>query len=320
MPTERRRWTGGHDDRCERHARAGVPWLRAGRRAVACAGAHLGHGAALLVRDPLVVATHGRADLLAARADADVGLPAILPRANRRASPAKAAGLFIGGVLLWDILVRSQLGFSVAFLEESLVAQPRPPDDEPAEAGGACGEPDARQRAQAVGRDGAGGDPRLHLLRLQRAVASGFAFAGFFATLVMMSWSLALVATGVGAALGARGGRASRGSIVFLLMPLSCVYYPRDDAAALVAAGCAGRCRRHYVFEGLRGIVLEGEIRGGDMLMAFGLNLVYLGLWLRCLPLAPRKRAPRRVAGSDGRVAAPSTAHRPRPCVPVSSS
>src|SRR5918992_4916556 len=31
---------------------------------------------------------------------------------------AKAAGLFVGGVLLWDILVRSQLGFAVAFLEE----------------------------------------------------------------------------------------------------------------------------------------------------------------------------------------------------------
>src|SRR5439155_1233882 len=31
---------------------------------------------------------------------------------------AKAAGLFIGAVLLWDVLVRSQLGFSVAFLEE----------------------------------------------------------------------------------------------------------------------------------------------------------------------------------------------------------
>jgi len=31
---------------------------------------------------------------------------------------SRAAGLFIGGVLLWDILVRSQLGFSVAFLEE----------------------------------------------------------------------------------------------------------------------------------------------------------------------------------------------------------
>src|SRR5262249_8186730 len=31
---------------------------------------------------------------------------------------AKAAGMFIGAVLLWDILFRGQLGFSVSFLEE----------------------------------------------------------------------------------------------------------------------------------------------------------------------------------------------------------
>src|SRR5918999_497956 len=31
---------------------------------------------------------------------------------------ARAAGLFVGGILLWDILVRSQLGYAVAFLEE----------------------------------------------------------------------------------------------------------------------------------------------------------------------------------------------------------
>src|SRR5664279_3164189 len=31
---------------------------------------------------------------------------------------AKASGLFIGSVLLWDILFRGQLGFSISFLEE----------------------------------------------------------------------------------------------------------------------------------------------------------------------------------------------------------
>ena len=31
---------------------------------------------------------------------------------------AQAAGLLIGAVLLWDILVRTQLGFSLSFLEE----------------------------------------------------------------------------------------------------------------------------------------------------------------------------------------------------------
>src|ERR1700741_4646979 len=31
---------------------------------------------------------------------------------------ARAGGMFIGAVLLWDILFRGQLGFSVSFLEE----------------------------------------------------------------------------------------------------------------------------------------------------------------------------------------------------------
>ena len=31
---------------------------------------------------------------------------------------ARAAGMFIGAVLMWDILFRGQLGFSVSFLEE----------------------------------------------------------------------------------------------------------------------------------------------------------------------------------------------------------
>src|SRR4030095_8027762 len=31
---------------------------------------------------------------------------------------ARAGGMFIGAVLMWDILFRGQLGFSVSFLEE----------------------------------------------------------------------------------------------------------------------------------------------------------------------------------------------------------
>ena len=31
---------------------------------------------------------------------------------------ARAGGTFIGAVMLWDILFRGQLGFSISFLEE----------------------------------------------------------------------------------------------------------------------------------------------------------------------------------------------------------
>src|SRR5262245_3324561 len=37
---------------------------------------------------------------------------------NRNGIVAAAAGALIGGVLLWDILFRAQLGFNLSFLEE----------------------------------------------------------------------------------------------------------------------------------------------------------------------------------------------------------
>ncbi len=57
-------------------------------------------------------------DLLADGADADVGLSAALRVAELRHVFARAGGVFIGAVLLWDILFRGQLGFSISFLEE----------------------------------------------------------------------------------------------------------------------------------------------------------------------------------------------------------
>ena len=47
----------------------------------------------------------------------DVGLPAALHRAEFRLLRPRR-GIFIGAVLLWDILFRGQLGFSISFLEE----------------------------------------------------------------------------------------------------------------------------------------------------------------------------------------------------------
>src|SRR5262249_15930311 len=91
---------------------------------------------------------------------------------------AKAAGLFIGAVLLWDILVRSQLAFAVAFLEDilsrnlgHLMMSPLRPIELVA--------------ALAYAFFG------FNVLSL------GLAFAAFFANLVLTSWSLGLVSTGV---------------------------------------------------------------------------------------------------------------------------
>jgi ABC-2 type transport system permease protein len=183
-----------------------------------------------------------------------------------------AAGLFIGGVLLWDILVRSQLGFAVAFLEDvwarnlgHLMMSPLRPT-----------ELVAALTVVSLMKLAVSMVPVALLAYLFfgfNLLSLGFAFAAFFANLVIMSWSLGLVSTGVVLRWGL-GAESFAWLIVFVLLPISCVYYPvttlpdwlRPLALALPPT---------YVFEGLRGIVLEGMFHGRLMLIALALNAIY---------------------------------------------
>jgi ABC-2 type transport system permease protein len=188
---------------------------------------------------------------------------------------ARAAGLFIGAVLLWDILVRSQLGFAVAFLEEiwsrnlgHLMMSPLRPSELVA----------ALMVVSLI---------KLMVAMIPVAVLAycffgfnvlglGFAFAAFFANLIIMSWSLGLVSTGVVLRWGL-GAESFAWLIVFVLLPLCCVYYPvavlphwlQPLALALPPT---------YVFEGLRAIVERGAWVSDLMLRALALNMVYFTL------------------------------------------
>lgn len=187
----------------------------------------------------------------------------------------QAAGLFIGGVLLWDILVRSQLGFSVAFLEEiwsrnlgHLMMSPLRPHELIA--------------ALMI----------VSLLKLAVAMVPvallawaffgfnvlslGFAFAAFFANLVLTSWSLGLVSTGVVLRWGL-GAESFSWLAVFVLLPVVCVYYPLSTLPGWLQP-VSRMLPPTYVFEGLRGLVLEQTFRAGDMLMALALNVLWISL------------------------------------------
>lgn len=186
---------------------------------------------------------------------------------------ANAAGLFVGGVLLWDILVRSQLGFSVAFLEEiwsrnlgHLMMSPLRP-------------------GELIGSLMLVSLMKLTVAMVPVAVLAyvffgfnllslGIAFAAFFANLVIMSWALGLISTGAVLRWG-MGAESIAWLIVFMLLPISCVYYPVSTlpgwlqplALALPSA---------YVFEGLRALVLHQTFHGDYMLRALLLNVVYV--------------------------------------------
>jgi len=170
---------------------------------------------------------------------------------------AKATGLFIGAVLLWDILVRSQLGFAVAFLEEiwsrnlgHLMMSPLRP---------------AELVAALI---------LVSLIKLMVAMVPVALLAyAFFANLVMTSWSLGLISTGVVLRWGL-GAESFAWLIVFVFLPLCCVYYPVSTLPSWLQT-VALALPPTYVFEGLRAIVLRGDFVGHLMVKALALNAVY---------------------------------------------
>lgn len=187
----------------------------------------------------------------------------------------RAAGLFIGGVLLWDILVRGQLGFSIAFLEElwarnlgHLMMSPLRP---------------AELIASLI---------VVSLVKLSVAMVPvmlmaywffgfnvlslGIGFAALFANLTVMSWSMGLISAGVVLRWGL-GAENFAWLVAFVLLPLCCVYYPvatLPDWLQPVALALPPT----YVFEGLRALVTHHTFEAGYMLTALLLNVVYFGL------------------------------------------
>ncbi|HML41743.1 MAG: ABC transporter permease [Hyphomicrobium zavarzinii] len=186
---------------------------------------------------------------------------------------AAAAGLFVGGVLLWDILARSQLGFAMAFLEEvwarnlgHLMMSPL-----------RSYELIASLVMVSLIKLAVSMIPVVVIAYLMfdySLFSIGLPLAAFFANLVITSWSFGLVSTGAVLRYGL-GAENIAWLMTFLMMPLSCVYYPVTTLPVWLQP-FSWALPPTYVFEGLRAIVLHGEFRGDLMLWAFLLNLVYL--------------------------------------------
>ena len=185
---------------------------------------------------------------------------------------AVGAGALIGGVMLWDILFRGQLGFSMSFLEEmysrnmgNLLMTPLRPLEFVA--------------ALTV----------MSLLRLVIGIVPvtamavlffgfnlwgiGFALGAFFANLFLTSWAVGLVVCGLILRNGL-GAEAMAWSLMFLLLPLTCVYYPVALLPGWLQA-IAWLLPPTYVFEGLRAILADHSFRWGLMVEALALNGVY---------------------------------------------
>jgi ABC-2 type transport system permease protein len=194
--------------------------------------------------------------------------------AARMGSPAVIAGAtLLGGVLLWEVALRSQMGFAVSFLEEMwsrnlghLFVSPMRP-----------WELVAALILMSVIRMLAGVLPAILVawaLYAYNLFALGPVVVLFFINLMIMGWSVALAVVSLILRRGA-GAEALAWSVLFGLTPFSAVFYPvsvlpaalRPIALALPSA---------HVFEGMRGVLFSGEVRWDQLAAAFALNAVWL--------------------------------------------
>jgi ABC-2 type transport system permease protein len=189
------------------------------------------------------------------------------------AGAAVTVSALLGGVLLWEVCLRSQMGVTISFLEELwsrnlghvFVSPLRP------------WELVAALICMSMIRMLVGVAPAVALawgFYAFNVFALGPVLVLFFMNLMIMGWSVALAVVSMILRHGA-GAEPLAWSVLFGLTPFSAVFYPiavlpaalRPIALALPSA---------HVFEGMRGILLDGVVPWHHLLWTFGLN----GLWL----------------------------------------
>lgn len=203
---------------------------------------------------------------------------------------AFAAGAFIAGAMLWDILFRGQLGFSMSFLEEvwsrnmgNLLMTP------------------LRANEFVVG---------LMIMSIVRLCIGmvpvtllaivffgfnlwglGLGLAAFFMNLILTSWAVGLVVAGLILRHGL-GAESLAWTLMFILMPVVCVYYPVAVLPQAIQT-ISWMLPPTYVFEGLRALANDKVFRADLMWQGLALNAVAISaawvIFVRLLESARRE-------------------------------
>ncbi len=186
---------------------------------------------------------------------------------------AQAAGVLISGVLLWDVMFRGNIGIALSFLEEmwsrnlaQLFASP------------------LRAWEWAVAL------VTISLIRTLIGIvpaallaipiyhfsvfSMGWVLAAFFANLLIFGTAVGLAVSGMVLRYG-MGAESLAWAAIFLLQPISGVYYPiailpgwlQPVAWALPSA---------HVFEGMRAVLIDKTVPYHHLWAALGLNAIYV--------------------------------------------
>jgi ABC-2 type transport system permease protein len=101
----------------------------------------------------------------------------------------------------------------------------------------------------------------------------GFALVAFFINLMLTSWAVGIFVSGLVLRNGL-GAENLAWSIMFLFMPLTCVYYPVTTLPVWLQP-VAWALPPTYVFEGMRALLIQNVFRPDLMVDALLLNVVF---------------------------------------------
>ena len=196
----------------------------------------------------------------------------------------------IGGIILWDALFRSQQGVAISFLEDvwtrnllNVFAAPI-------------------RMTEYLTASFSVGMLRVLVTGVVMALIAlvaysfnllqfGFGLVAFYLNLMAFGWVLGLVST----SLILRYGHAAESlawAVPFMIQPFACVFYALEVLPGAMKAVALAMPPAH-VFEGMRGVLVTGEIDTTRLLIATGLNCLYLigagALFTKMLNVARRE-------------------------------
>ena len=188
---------------------------------------------------------------------------------------AQAFGILLSGVMLWDVLFRSQMGVSMSFLEEMwsrnlghLFVSPLRPY-----------EMLVGLMVVSLIRTLIGLIPASLLAMMFfgfSLYSLGIPLIGFFINLIIMGWSIGFMTSGLILRVGL-GAESMAWAAIFAIAPICGIYYPitvLPDWLQTVAFFLPAS----HDFEGMRAILVDGAFRPDLMVNAIALNIGYLGI------------------------------------------
>ena len=180
---------------------------------------------------------------------------------------------FLGALILWDILFRSQQGITITFLEElwarnlmNLFASPLKPSEFLA---ATMVMSVMKVMAVSIVMGGC-----ALIFYSYNVLVIGVWLFPFVLNLVVTGWIIGVFTTSLIMRFG-QEAEVLAWSMVFLFQPISCVFYPMEVLPTWLK-GIAWANPAAHIFEGMRAVLSIGEAPIGSLAWAVGLNGVLL--------------------------------------------